>query len=199
MPGSSNGPSVNFATSNEGKVREARIVLSPFGITVRPFAGKGEEIQADIAEVASYSAARAAGRYRKAVLVEDAGLYVEGVGGFPGAFSSYVFKTIGIPGLLKLLAGTKRGDRAASFRSAVAYCRPGGRPHVFEGEVRGVICDEPAGENGFGFDPIFLPTGASRTMGQLSLEEKCAISHRGEAMRKFGAWYLAVKRSGQRF
>jgi XTP/dITP diphosphohydrolase len=154
---------------------------------VRPFSGKGAEIQADTVDVASYSAREAARKYGRAVMVEDAGLFVEALYGFPGPFSAYVFKTIGIEGLLALLE--RERSRRAAFRSAVAYCAPGGEPRVFEGEVRGSITRSPKGENGFGFDPVFLPTGSQRSMGELTLEEKCAISHRGDAMRKFAAWY----------
>jgi XTP/dITP diphosphohydrolase len=179
--------SVNFATSNEGKVLEARIILKPFGLSVRPFSGKGEEIQGDTTEVAAYSAREAARKYRKEVLVEDAGLFVDDLKGFPGPFSSYVFKTIGIEGLLVLLGSSK--SRAAAFHSAVAYCVPDGEPRVFEGIVKGTIASSPRGENGFGFDPVFIPDGGRRSMGELSLEEKCALSHRGEAMRKFATWY----------
>ncbi|MDA4135727.1 MAG: RdgB/HAM1 family non-canonical purine NTP pyrophosphatase [Thaumarchaeota archaeon] len=185
MPGSSKA--VSFATSNRGKVLEARIIFKPFGLRVRPFSGKGAEIQADTTDVASYSAREAARKYGRAVMVEDAGLFVEALDGFPGPFSAYVFKTIGIEGLLALLEREK--SRSAAFRSAVAYCAPDGEPHVFEGEVRGRITRSPKGRNGFGFDPVFLPTGSRKSMGELTLEEKCAISHRGEAMRKFAAWY----------
>ena len=186
MPASSR--SVFFATGNTGKVDEARMIMEPFAIRVKPFSGKGAEIQADIAEVASYSASTAARRYRRSLIVEDAGLFVEALDGFPGAFSSYVFETLGIRGLLTLLEQSE--SRNAYFRSAVAYCEPEGEPKVFEGKVSGTITRSPHGENGFGFDPVFLPSNAKKTMGELSLAEKCAISHRGEAMRKFAAWYL---------
>jgi XTP/dITP diphosphohydrolase len=184
MPGSNS--SVFFATGNEGKVLEARIILEPFGIRVKPFSGKGVEIQADIERVASFSAKEAARKYHRSLVVEDAGLYVEAMSGFPGAFSSFVFKTVGIPGLLALLDGR---PRKAAFRSAVAYCEPGGRPRIFKGQVTGTIRRTPVGENGFGFDPVFVPDGQRKTLGELTMEEKCAISHRGHAMRKFAAWY----------
>lgn len=193
MPGSNR--SIWFATGNEGKAREARIILEPFGVHVRPFKGKGVEIQADIAEVASYSAAIAANRYRRPLIVEDAGLYVEALDGFPGAFSSFVFGTIGIPGLLALL---EKKPRKAAFHSAVAYCEPGGKPRVFAGRVEGTVCATPSGGNGFGFDPVFVPEGQKKTMGELTLEEKCAISHRGDAMRRFASWYSS-RRPRQRF
>ena len=185
MPASNR--SVFFAAGNTGKVEEARIVLEPFGIRVRPFSGKGVEIQADIVEVATYSAVAAASKYGRSLIVEDAGLFVEPLDGFPGAFSSYVFKTLGTKGLLTLLERAK--TRKAHFRSAVVYCEPDGTPRVFEGKVEGTITRSPRGTNGFGFDPIFLPSGSAKTMGELSLEEKCAVSHRGVALRKFASWY----------
>lgn len=185
MPASNS--SVFFATSNKGKVLEARIILKPFRIAVKPFSGKGVEVQDDTVEVAAYSAREAARKYDRTLIVEDAGLFVEGLGGFPGPFSSYAFKTIGIEGLLTLLGD--RRSRRASFRSAVAYCEPGGEPRVFEGEVLGRIARSPTGENGFGFDPVFLPLGRDASFGELTLEEKCAVSHRGEALRKFAVWY----------
>ncbi len=188
MRGSSR--SVTFATSNAGKVREARAVLSPLGIEVVAFDGKGEEIQSDtVSEVAAYSARAASRRYGRPLFVEDAGLFVEALGGFPGPSSSYVFRTIGIRGLLSLLED--RSSRRACFRSAVAYCDPAREPRVFEGMVRGGILRSPVGANGFGFDPVFVPSRARRSFGELTLEEKCAVSHRGESLRRFAAWYSA--------
>jgi XTP/dITP diphosphohydrolase len=162
-------------------------VLQPLGIKVKPFSGKDLEIQADIEQVASFSAASAARKYHRSLIVEDAGLFVESLDGFPGAFSSYVFKTIGVDGLLTLLQDKK--SRRAYFRSAVAYCDPEARPRIFRGEVAGTISHSPSGDNGFGFDPVFVPSGGGRTMGELTVSEKCAISHRGEALRKFAAWF----------
>jgi XTP/dITP diphosphohydrolase len=195
MPGSSKP--VTFATSNKGKIEEARIVLSPFGIAVRPFDGKGIEIQAEtVSEVAAFSAKVASRMQRRPLIVEDAGLFVDSLHGFPGPFSSHAYKTLGIGGLLRLLEGAR--SRRASFRSAVAYCAPTGEPRVFEGLVTGRISRSPSGVNGFGFDPVFVPAGRRRSMGQLTLEEKCEVSHRGEALRKFAAWYTGSN-AGQLF
>jgi XTP/dITP diphosphohydrolase len=133
---------------------------------------------------------------RRALIVEDAGLFVDSLHGFPGPFSSHAYKTLGIGGLLRLLEGSR--SRRASFKSAVAYCVPSGEPRVFEGLVTGSISRSPSGENGFGFDPVFVPAGSRRSMGQLSLEEKCAVSHRGQALRKFAAWYTRSN-AGQLF
>jgi XTP/dITP diphosphohydrolase len=199
MPGSSRGRegSVLFATSNRGKLEEARIILSPLGLSVEQCDGKGVEIQADttgeVAAHASRGAALAAGR---PVLVEDAGLRVESLKGFPGPYSSHAFKTIGLAGIIALLRSPpgRRVGRAATFVSSVGYCEPRGEPVLFEGSVRGTITRRPRGTKGFGFDPIFVPEGGSKTFGELTLEEKCAVSHRAVAMRKFAKWYVSRDR-----
>jgi len=181
---------VLFATSNRGKVEEARAILAPFGISVEQFDGKGIEIQADsnseVAAYASRGAARSAGR---AVLVEDAGLYVDALNGFPGPYSAYVFKTIGVAGIIALLRPSS--SRAAKFVSSLAYCEPEGDPSPFEGAVRGTITSRPIGGKGFGFDPIFIADGGSKTFGEMDLEEKCAVSHRASSMKRFAKWYLS--------
>ena len=193
MRGSSSksGRSVLFATSNRGKLEEARTILAPFGISVEQFDGKGTEIQADTnSEVAAYAsrgASRAAGR---AVLVEDAGLYVDSLNGFPGPYSAYAFKTIGVAGIIALLKPSPSA-RAAKFVSSLAYCEPGGAPSLFEGTVRGAIIGRPRGRKGFGFDPIFVPDGGTRTFGEMNLKEKCAVSHRAKSMKRFAKWYLS--------
>ncbi len=191
----SGGEAVLFATSNHGKLEEARTILAAFGLSVEQYDGKGVEIQADttseVAAFASKGAAKAAGR---PVLVEDAGLYVDSLKGFPGPFSAYAFKTIGLVGIIALLRPSppERGEaRAARFVSSMAYCEPLGEPRLFEGSVRGTITTRPRGKKGFGFDPIFLPDGDARTFGELTLEEKCAVSHRAVAMTKFAKWYLS--------
>lgn len=190
MPGSNK---VLFATSNRGKLEEARAILSPFGLAVEQFDGKGIEIQADTtAEIAAYSSRGAAAAAGRPVLVEDAGLYVDSLGGFPGPYSAYAFKTIGVSGVVALLRPSAK--REASFVSSLAYCEPGGQPTQFEGTVLGSITTKPRGKRGFGFDPIFLPRGGSKTFGELTVEEKCDVSHRAASMKRFAKWYLSTDR-----
>ena len=181
---------VLFATSNHGKLKEARVILAPYGITVESIDAKGEEIQADsTAKVAAHSAKAAAARLGRAVLVEDAGLSVDSLNGFPGPYSAYVLRTIGIAGIIELLGKSSR--RGAHFSSSVAYCEPSESPRVFEGIVEGRVAGSPAGRNGFGFDPIFIAKGHRKTFGELTTEEKSGLSHRGTALRKFAAWYTS--------
>jgi XTP/dITP diphosphohydrolase len=193
MRGSSRrgGRPVLFATSNRGKLEEARAILAPLGISVEQYDGKGTEMQADtttdVAAYASKGAANAAGR---AVLVEDAGLFVDSLKGFPGPYSAYAFKTIGVGGIIALLRSSPHA-RAATFVSSLAYCEPRGKPSPFEGSVRGTITTRARGTRGFGFDPIFVPDGADKTFGELTMDEKCTVSHRAGSMKKFARWYLS--------
>jgi XTP/dITP diphosphohydrolase len=194
MPGSNSarlsGAGILFATSNRGKLEEAKRVLEPLGFSVQSEDVKGIEIQADTTgQVAAYSSRAAASLRGKPVLVEDAGLFVESLGGFPGVYSAYALKTLGMKGIITLLGASR--ERRARFVSSVAYCEPGREPDVFDGWVDGCIADEPRGTHGFGFDPIFIPEGGALTFGELSLDAKTAISHRGNALRKFAEWYLS--------
>ena len=205
MPGSNKGgskalessrnPPILFATSNRGKMQEALQILRPFGISLQQYHGKGTEIQADTtSEVAEYASREAARRAGRAILVEDAGFFVDSLAGFPGVYSAYVFKTVGVKGILNLLVDSSKGEttsRKVRFISSVAYCEPGGEPAIFDGSVTGSVASEPRGARGFGFDPIFVPDGKEMTFGEMTLGEKCIISHRGIALRKFAKWYSA--------
>jgi len=188
-----NRATILFATSNRGKLEEAALVLGPLGFSVKGYDGKGVEIQADTtAEVAIHTAKQAASAAGRPVIVEDAGLFVKALNGFPGVYSAYALKTIGIPGVLSLLR--KPAAREAKFVSSVAYCEPGGVPKVFGGSVSGTISSSPRGTRGFGFDPIFIPSGHGRTFGELGIDEKCSISHRGQALRRFAKWHASHER-----
>lgn len=185
MPGSNE---LFFATSNEHKFRECAYVLAEFGIRPRRLQAKGREVQADDLEtIAAFAASEAFSLRRKPLIVEDAGLFVESLRGFPGPYAAYAMKTIGNEGLLKLLAG--RRNRSATFRSAVAYCASGYAPTVFTGSLAGEISLAPAGTHGFGFDPIFVPIGSHLTLAQMSMAEKSAVSHRAAALRAFAEWF----------
>ncbi|MHA1594715.1 MAG: XTP/dITP diphosphatase [Candidatus Baldrarchaeia archaeon] len=184
---------LHVATGNKHKFMELREILSRFGINVEWLKSKIIEIQADDLEtIASFSARVAANEYGVPVIVEDAGLFIEELKGFPGPYSSYVFKTIGNEGILKLLKGVK--NRRAYFKSVIAYCEPGNNPITFDGYVYGVISEEIRGSHGFGYDPIFCPEeGDGRTFGEMILHEKNKLSHRARAAEKFARWFLGIK------
>jgi len=185
------GPSrtVYFATTNRGKFREAARITSGFGIRLRRLRWEKQEIQSnDLKEIASFAAEQAARSTGLPIVAEDSGFFVSALKGFPGPYSSYVFKTLGSEGILKLVG--KNGDRKVFFLAAVAFCRPKMRPKCFTGVISGRLADKARGVNGFGFDPIFMPNrGSSRTFAEMTTDEKNTMSHRALAFRKFSDWF----------
>ncbi|MFH1328452.1 MAG: non-canonical purine NTP pyrophosphatase, partial [Candidatus Bathyarchaeota archaeon] len=128
---------VHFATTNLNKFREAEQVVAKYGIKLRHLKSKPDEIQSqNIKYIAETSATQIVKETSLSLIVEDAGLFVETLNGFPGPFSSYVYRTIGTNGILKLLEG--KSDRTAYFLSAVVYCAPKLKPKVFVGKIKGV-------------------------------------------------------------
>ena len=183
-----------FATSNEHKFEEARLALKGLGIVIRRLPTKGTELQSDdLGEIARNSAVTTFEKARRPLFVEDTGLFVSALGGFPGPYASYVNRTVGPASLIALLKGVR--NRRASFVSSVAYCSADSGVRLFEGRLRGRISESVRGTNGFGFDPVFLPVGGRRTLAEMSLREKAAISHRSSALRALGGW-LESRRSG---
>lgn len=177
-----------FATSNIGKFEEAVNVLEEYGLAIEMVRIKRFEVQSDdLVEIAKISALFALEEVKNPVIVEDAGLFIEALNLFPGPYSSYVYKTIGLDGILKLMENVK--NRRAYFMSAIAYCWSESEVKIFEGRVDGTITHEKRGERGFGFDPIFCPRGGEgRTFAEMSTEEKSMISHRGKSFRKLATW-----------
>lgn len=189
------GKLIFFATNNVNKFKEARKVLSRYKIAVGMLRVKTKEIQSEsLEEIAKASALEAFQRCGLPIIVEDAGLFVEVLKGFPGPYSSYVYKTIGNAGLLKLMEGFE--DRSAKFQSVIAYhSEELGSPICFKGEVYGQITKEVReGCSGFGFDPIFKPEKSDKTFAEMSIREKNRHSHRAKALRKFARWYKNLRR-----
>jgi XTP/dITP diphosphohydrolase len=182
-------PTIYFATGNKGKFVEATEIAKVFGITLKQIKSEKIEIQSDeLEDIASFAAKCASGATRRSVVAEDAGLFVNSLRGFPGPYSAYVFKTLGVNGVLTLLKGAR--DRRASFRAVVSFVRPRSSPVSFNGEVMGVITRKPHGTLGFGFDPIFTPTqGDGRTFAEMNTLEKNRLSHRAKAFVKFFTWF----------
>jgi len=182
-----------FATSNRHKFEEARAIAAKHGVKLKMCNVQCDEIQADdLGDIADFSAREACRILGKPCFVEDAGLFVRTLHGFPGPYSNYIFRTIGKEGLLMLMAGAK--DRHAEFRSAVSYCASKTTLRIFSGKARGNITTKPKGSQGFGFDPIFTPErGDGRTFAEMPTVEKNKYSHRIKAMRKFLKWYVQRK------
>jgi XTP/dITP diphosphohydrolase len=185
------GRVIFLATGNFHKFDEARRVLSEYGVAAGMLRVKAVEIQSEnLQEIAKASVIDAFNRCRLPVIVEDAGLFVDALKGFPGPYAAYAYKTISNPGLLKLMKNVK--DRKAIFRSVIAYYDGQSAPVCFEGEAAGRIAhDEIWGKlkTGFGFDPIFQPAGSTKTFAEMAIEEKNGFSHRANAVRKFAHWY----------
>jgi len=179
---------VKFATTNRGKLREIGILLAEFNLELRIVEAEKLEIQNDeISKIAEFAASDLAERLGCPIAVEDSGLHVSALNGFPGPYSSYVYRSIGLSGVLKLLEGV--GDRRAHFESVVAYAEPRGEVRSFKGIAWGRISRSARGTGGFGFDPIFIPEdGDGRTFAEITPEEKNRLSHRGKAVRSFGEW-----------
>jgi XTP/dITP diphosphohydrolase len=181
--------SVTFVSSNPGKAREVREVLGEFGVEVRWRRRELPEPQADDLETVVRAKLAAAPPIPGWVLVEDSGLFVPSLGGFPGVYSAHFLRIWRFGPMLELL---RRRDRAAYFRT-VAGLRRGARTLTFSGEVHGSIAPAPRGRHGFGFDPIFVPDGWTRTFGEVEAPLKDAISHRARAIRGVGR-FLAARR-----
>jgi XTP/dITP diphosphohydrolase len=187
-----NGKVVFFATGNINKLNEARSILSSYGFAVAMLRVKGDEMQSDsLKEIAKTSAVNAFKRSRLPIFVEDAGLFIDALSGFPGPYAAYVYKTIHNSGILRLMENV--ADRQARFQSVIAYCDETLRePKCFDGESKGEITTterRQQGKSAFGFDPIFQPIGSSKTFAEMTIEEKNSFSHRAMAIRKFAEWY----------
>jgi len=186
------GKVIFFATNNVNKFQEARRIIGEYRIAVGMLRVKTLEIQSEsLEEIAKSSVVEAFRKCNLPVIVEDAGLFVEALNGFPGPYAAYVYRTIGNEGLLQLMKSVK--NRKASFMSSVAYfsadCES---PICFGGEASGEITrmeKRAHNEYGFGFDPIFKPANCDATFAQMRVEEKNRHSHRAKALQKFAEWY----------
>jgi XTP/dITP diphosphohydrolase len=186
------GRVIFFATNNISKFNEARRVLAKHKVAVGMLRVKSLEIQNEsLEEIAEASVIDAFEKCHLPIIVEDAGLFVDALNGFPGPYAAYVYRTIGNQGLLKLMENVE--TRKARFESVIAYLSKGLKsPKCFSGQVQGEIVTEQKrgnGNSGFGFDPIFKPLRANKTFAEMSILEKNGFSHRAEAFRAFAEWY----------
>lgn len=167
-------------TSNPGKVAEFQRMFVDLGIEMEHARIPYDEIQtADLEEVVrkGIEALRATGL--RNFIIDDSGMFVDALKGFPGVYSAYAQKTIGNDGILTLMEGVE--ERGATFRCCIG-CDLEGETVLVTGECRGSILTEPRGSEGFGYDPIFSPDGVS-SFAELPLSEKNGISHRGNAFK----------------
>ncbi len=176
-----------LVTQNKHKLMELRPLFEKFDVSFETTSVEKFEIRADDVEAVAHEAAITAyDALKRPVVLDDTGLFVDALNGFPGTYSAYVLKAIGNAGILRLMNNIN--ERAAKFVTAVGYA-DGDAIQTFIGVMSGNIARTPAGEEGFGYDPIFVPQGETRTYAQLSLSEKVNISHRTKAFRRFLDWY----------
>ncbi len=187
-----------FATNNAHKLSEVQAVLGDsFELVTPRMCGVEEDIPETAATLEGNASQKSHYLYEKTGLdcfADDTGLEVEALGGEPGVHSAR-YATDGHDFaannhlLLKNLEGKE--NRRARFRTVISLIE-GGEEHLFEGIVEGRIIDHESGEEGFGYDPLFVPDGFDRTFAEMTAEEKNAVSHRGRAVRKLVA-YLHAK------
>ena len=188
----SNDHPIHLATSNMDKFSEMKIVLNKYKIDLRVSAIKGEEIQSfSSLKVAESAAINIAKTFKDRFIVEDTALYVHSLYGFPAAYASFVYKTLGPGAIITLLEG--RENTKAEFHSALVYGNNGKIRKTFVGVCEGEISRKIKGDGGFGFDSIFMPKGHSETFAEMSLPEKNKISHRAKAVRIFAEWFKSNK------
>ena len=174
---------VCFATTNKGKLKEARAIL---GLEVIGTPLDIDEIQSmDPLNVARKKAKDYYNALGKPIFVEDVSLSIKALNGLPGTFISFFLESLGNEGIVKLLRGVN--DRSATAQTTVVFIPKKGVEEIFIGKVRGEISEKPKG-GGFGWDPIFTPLGAKKTFGQMSLKEKNKFSMRAKAYNKFKRW-----------
>ena len=175
-----------FITGNKGKIKEAKTRLSEININVVQKNLGYPEIQANtLQDVVSFGVYHLQKRrINGPFILEDAGLFIEHLNGFPGVYSAYVFHCIGCSGILKLLEREEANNRKAHFKSVFAYGEPNKNPRFFVGECNGKISTQKSGNQGFGYDPIFIPNGDTRTFAQMDTNEKNTFSHRGKSLEK---------------
>ncbi|MHA1766378.1 MAG: XTP/dITP diphosphatase [Promethearchaeota archaeon] len=178
---------LRFVTGNPNKFKEVKAVIQSNFPTFEVIQSDAElfELQADsLEEVAIFKVKSVKNIVKAPYFIEDAGFFVDDVcNGFPGVYSSYVMKTIGYDGILKILGGSS--NRKAHFKSVIAYINEEGKIFTFKGVNRGSVSIEARGKSGFGFDPIFISDETpEKTFAELTMDEKNRISHRRRALNK---------------
>ncbi|ARB38022.1 XTP/dITP diphosphatase [Bacillus subtilis] len=183
-----------IATHNPGKVKEFKEILEPRGYDVKSLAEIGfteeiEETGHTFEENAILKAEAVAKAVNKMVIADDSGLSIDNLGGRPGVYSArYAGEQkddqANIEKVLSELKGIEKEQRTARFRCALAVSIPGEETKTVEGQVEGYIAEEPRGEYGFGYDPIFIVKDKDKTMAELTSDEKNKISHRADALKK---------------
>jgi XTP/dITP diphosphohydrolase len=182
---------VILATRNQGKVAELQRILAPYDVELVGLPDDfepGPETEPTFRGNALAKAAEAALHYGLPAVADDSGIAVDALNGMPGVLSARWAGRHGddlanLELLLGQIADVPDERRTARFVCAAAVALPNGSAVAVEESLEGLVIRAPRGSNGFGYDPIFVPHGETRTSAELSSEEKDAISHRGKAFR----------------
>jgi XTP/dITP diphosphohydrolase len=182
-----------LASNNRGKLTELSQILAPYRLTVYPLSKftreSAEETGATFHDNALLKARFAARLAQLPAIADDSGLEVDVLNGNPGVYSARyagpdASDAANNEKLLSALKGVAEGGRTARFRCVLAYVESSESDPIFaEGAWEGRILESPRGSNGFGYDPLFLPSNARFSAGEMSTEEKNRVSHRAIALR----------------
>lgn len=182
--------SIILVTHNKNKFEEINPIAKRFGITLKMPGSDLEkiEIQADsIVDVSRFSASSAYEILKKPLVIDDSGLFIRSLKGFPGVYSDQAFRSLGNSGILKLMNGVT--DRRAYFECCASFCNSKGVTSFTE-RINGTILNVEKGDNGFGFDPIFtLDDYNGKSLAEVDIHKKNKVSHRGKAFESFFKWY----------
>jgi XTP/dITP diphosphohydrolase len=190
---------IYFITSNKGKFKEVEEKLGTIaGIELERMELEYPEVQADkLEDVVLFgmdwlNLNGGPELSDHAVMIEDSGLFVDRLKGFPGVYSAFVHRTIGgFEAVLSLMEGD--WDRRAHFETCIGFSVKGGMPRTFTGRCDGTLSKEAQGEHGFGYDPIFIPEGENRTFAEMETAEKNIFSHRSKAVKELKKYLLEIK------
>ena len=175
-----------FASSNTHKFEEAQRILSNLGVNITLFKTTLEEIQSDsLSKIAARKVIDAYAKVQKPVIIEDDGIFIDSLNGFPCPYSSYVYDTIGNNGIIRLLENIEFRD--AKFVAIIAYWNGIDDVQIFESSISGKISSFIE-KGGWGYDPIFIPNGELKTYANVS--DKDRLSHRAASLKKFSDWFM---------
>ncbi|MCQ2079173.1 MAG: RdgB/HAM1 family non-canonical purine NTP pyrophosphatase [archaeon] len=171
---------LNVVTHNPGKVKEFQSKFSEYDVTMVHVNREYDEIQtAYLEEVVDKGIKQLYAEGLRDFVIDDSGLFINALKGFPGVYSAYGQKTVGNKGILKLMEGVE--DRSAQFKCCIG-CMIGEERIIVTGVCPGFILHEERGDEGFGYDPIFTPNG-ELSFAEMGMADKNVISHRGIATR----------------
>jgi len=179
---------ITVVTGNKNKAAEVAAFFKGIAEVEHVVYDTVEPQSESLEEIARAKAEQAYEALARPLIVDDTGLFIEVLGGFPGPFAAYVQDTIGNPGILRLMEN--ESDRRAYFSTVICY-RDAEVCKTFTGRVDGEIAEFARGTSGFGYDPVFSVNG--RTLAEMDMAEKNTLSHRARALQMFREWYVMRK------